>query len=76
MAKTVIVEVNDSEYKLLEKRAEKNLMSVRELVSDIVRRSMVSYKESGEQAKDTRVDDPLVNVFSRTRRGRKNGKKE
>ena len=61
----------DSELlELIEKRAEKNLLSKEELIEDIVRRSMLSYKDKSKTIQG-KTDDPLVNVFSRDRRGRK-----
>lgn len=70
---TISIEVNDSEWKILEKRAKENLMSVGELVGDIVRRSMLSYK-GVKHIEDAKTDDPLVNVFSRKQTKKKKNK--
>ncbi len=60
----------DSElYKELEKRAKREFLEVDELVEDIIRRSMISYNKSVKTA-DKKVDDTLVNIFSRSKKGR------
>ncbi|MEK6848583.1 MAG: hypothetical protein AABX65_03040 [Nanoarchaeota archaeon] len=53
----------------VEKRARKNLMNVREQIEDIVRRSAVN--ASGKTLKEEKLDDTLVALFSRSRRGRR-----
>ena len=64
----------DSEIMIeLEKRAKKNYFSVPELAEDIVRRSMISYK-GGKGKSRFNVDDKLVGIFSREKRGRKKKK--
>ena len=61
--------LDEDEVRILKKRAKKNLFSLREQVEDIVRRSCVSY--SGKRGyKGVKVDDRLVEAFSRDRRGR------
>jgi len=63
----------DSELlKLLEKRAKKNLFSVSEQIEDILRRSCLGMKKPAFSSK---VDDALVGIFSREKRGRKVRKK-
>lgn len=60
--KSVTIELDDKIVAKLEKRAKKNIMSLRELIQDIVRRSAASSKFtiiSGE------TDDRLVEIFSR-----------
>lgn len=49
--------------KELEKRAKKELMTVDELVYDIIRRSVVSYK--GNTTVIDNVDDKFLTFFSR-----------
>ena len=51
-----------------EKRAEKEYMTLRELISDILRRSVLSSKYKYVEKK---TDDVFVNIFSKSRRGRK-----
>jgi len=71
--KSITIRFGDELYKEIEKRAKKNYLSVPELVEDIVRRSMLSYK--GGVSKPIKIDDKLVAVFSREKRGRKRKKK-
>ncbi len=71
--KRITIELDEKMIKKLKKRADKNFLSVREMVEDIVRRSMVSY--TGGKARLIKVDDKLVAIFSRERRGRKPKKK-
>ena len=73
MAKSVTVRFDSEIFKKLESRAKDSYLDVDELIEDIVRRSMLSYK--GRVKQGFNVDDPLVNVFSRDRRGRKRKKK-
>ena len=55
--------------KEIEKRAKKNYLSMPELIEDIVRRSMISY--AGGIRRTLKIDDKLVAMFSREKRGRK-----
>ena len=71
---SITINVDDDLMSSLKKRADKKFFSVSELCSDIVRRSMISYKNRSE-VKDVKVDDKIVNIFSRSRRGRKKKKK-
>jgi len=64
---SVTIKLDEEEVKILEKRAKKNLMSLREQVEDIIRRSCVSGKSKGYKV--IKPDDRLVGVFSRERRG-------
>jgi len=68
------IHLDDKEIKILEKRAKKNLFSLREQIEDIIRRSCVTYK-GGKKYHTVKVDDRLVAVFSREKRGRKKKKK-
>jgi hypothetical protein len=68
--KRVTIELDKEETKILEKRAKKNLFSLKEQVEDIVRRSCVS-ASSGSTASEENIDDRLVSVFSRVKRGKK-----
>jgi hypothetical protein len=56
--------------KKIEKRAKKNLFTVPEQIEDILRRSCVMGKGSGATSTE-KIDDLLVECFSRSRRGRK-----
>jgi hypothetical protein len=64
--KTISVNVDSELYALLEKRAKKELLDIDDLVSDILRRSMLSYKKSGSV--EDKTDDSLVRLFSRKQR--------
>lgn len=59
-------------YKLLEKRAKKNLLTIEEQVEDIVRRSCVNTKNIKKS--EEKLDDLLVSIFSRKNTGRKSSK--
>jgi hypothetical protein len=70
----VTILIDKDEEKILKKRAKKNLMTVREQIEDIIRRSCVRSKSKKSTPKD-KTDDKLVRIFSRTRRGRPRKKK-
>ena len=70
MKRSISIDFTSEELALLEKRAKKNFMSIRELVADIIRRSMISYRKGGGKSTQ-KIDDALVGIFSRERRGRK-----
>ncbi len=55
---------------ILERRAKREFMSVDELVSDILRRSVVSYRGPKGVIYD-KVDDKFLTYFSRKNRKRK-----
>lgn len=56
------IEIDDKIIAKLQKRARKNMMSLRELIQDIVRRSAVSSKFASISGE---ADDRLIDVFSR-----------
>ena len=61
----------DSEiFDLIEKRAKKEFLSVRELIEDIIRRSIISWRGKAGNRR-IKVDDTLVELFSREGRNRK-----
>ena len=67
---TISIGLNEEEVKILEKRAEDNLLTLKEQIEDIIRRSCISSsKKTGYSA--IKCDDKLVAVFSRDKRGRK-----
>ena len=68
----ITISLDKEELKILEKRAKKNLMTVKELVEDIIRRSCVAYSKN--KIKRVKIDDKLVSIFSREKRGRKRKK--
>jgi hypothetical protein len=68
--RAITVSVPASLYKLLEQRAKKGLMDINDLIVDILRRSMLSYRK--RSSTDDKTDDSLVPLFSR--KARKKGK--
>lgn len=68
------IDIDDSIMKVLKKRAKQNMLSIREMAEDIVRRSMVSWV-GGPRRRSFKIDDKLVGAFSRERRGPKKGSK-
>ncbi len=66
------LDLDDKLYKDLNNRAKKSYLDIDKLAEDIIRRSMVTYKRNGGvSATSGKVDDALVNVFSRQNKGRK-----
>jgi len=59
----------------LDKRAKKNMMTVSDLIEDILRRSTINQKLK-KSPNDPKIDDTLVNVFSRKNTGPKAKKKK
>jgi len=69
------IDISDEEEKILKERAEKNFLSLKEQAEDIVRRSCIStIKKAGLQI--IKIDDKLISIFSREKRGRKKVKKK
>jgi len=66
---TINIELEGDAWRILKRRAKKNLSSPNKLIEDIVRRSMISYSRAGRGI--SKVDDSLINIFSRERKGRK-----
>ena len=67
-----MISLDNEEIKILKKRAKKNLLSLREQIEDIVRRSCIN---SGKRKyRVIKTDDKLVGIFSRERKGRKKKK--
>jgi len=60
------IRLDDDEVKILKKRGKKNLLELREMVEDIVRRSCIRAKSNVSGTLDS-CDDKLVSVFSRSR---------
>ena len=70
MNRSVSLELNSELYIALQKRAKKEFLEVDELVEDIIRRSMLSYHK-GNIIGNSKVDDKLIGIFSRSKKGRK-----
>ena len=64
----ITIRLNDSEVKVLKKRAKKNMLELREMVEDIVRRSCINAKSGGSTSE--KLDDKLIGLFSRKTPGR------
>jgi len=63
------INLDEKEVKILKKRAKNNILSLKEQVEDIIRRSCIHSSKGGY--KPLKVDDRLVGIFSREKRGRK-----
>lgn len=70
MSREINLKIDSELYMELEKRAKREFLEVNELIEDIVRRSMLSYHK-GNTIGDSKVDDKLIGIFSRSKRGRK-----
>ena len=65
------LDIDSKLYKDLNNRAKKNYLEVEKLAEDILRRSMITYRKGGSLNGDKKIDDALVNIFSRQKNGRK-----
>jgi hypothetical protein len=72
---SVTISLDEEVKKIISKRAKKNLLTLREQIEDILRKSAVRTKNKVGYRK-IKVDDRLVAVFSRDKRGRKRKKKK
>lgn len=70
----ITIQLDEKEIKLLNRRAKKNLLTLREQIEDILRRSCVNSAKGGYRG--IKCDDKLVGIFSRQRSGRKRKKKK
>lgn len=68
------ISIDEDVQKILQKRADKNLLTLREQIEDILRKSAVRTKNK-KNVHTVKVDDKLVAVFSRQRSGRPRKKK-
>ena len=67
----ITITIDENLLKLVRKRAQKNLLTTKEQIEDIVRRSMLSYTDSRKLSSAKDFDDKLLTIFSRQRRNRK-----
>ena len=67
---TIYVQLDTEGKKILEKRAKKEMLTLQELISDILRRSVLSYKSRKSSSSDN-VNDKFLTYFSRKNTGRK-----
>jgi len=71
----ITINLDEDIKKVLDKRAKKNLFTLREQIEDILRRSAVN-QEKNKSPYDVKIDDKLVSLFSRHRTGpKKRGKR-
>ncbi len=66
---SLTINLSDDEVKILKKRGKENLLTIKEQVEDIIRRSCVSYSKR-KGTRKIKIDDKLVGMFSRENRGR------
>ena len=71
----ITITIDDEAKKVLSVRAKKNMFTLREQIEDILRQSALRTKNSNKMA-EIKFDDRLISIFSREKRGRKNGKKK
>ncbi len=69
---SITISLDENVKKILEKRSKKNLLNLREQIEDILRKSAIRTKQGTQTS--IKIDDKLVGIFSKERRGRK-GKK-
>lgn len=63
----ITIGIEEEVLRVISRRAKKNLLSVEEQIADIVRRSAVTAR--GKQLSPEKIDDLLVSIFSRRKRG-------
>jgi len=66
----ITISLDDEELKILNKRAKKNLLTLKEQVEDIIRRSCISAKDTGTSY-EPKIDDKLVEIFSRHKKSKR-----
>ena len=69
----ITINIDNDVEKILKRRAKENLFTLREQIEDILRKSAVRTK-LGKTYQPMKIDDRLVEVFSREKRGRKRKK--
>ena len=70
---SITINIDEDVKKIISRRAKKNLLSLREQIGDILRRSAVNTAKT-QGYKSIKIDDRLVHAFSREKRGRKKKK--
>ena len=65
----ITISVDEKVKKILSRRADKNLLTLREQIEDILRKSAVRTKSGA--VSQPKPDDNLVGIFSRQKRGKK-----
>lgn len=69
----ITISIDEDVKKIISKRADKNLLTLKEQLENIVRQSAVRTK-SQPSTPDSKIDDRLVEIFSRSARGKKSAK--
>ncbi|NCN51973.1 hypothetical protein GW931_03100 [archaeon] len=69
----ITISIDEEVKKVLSKRAEKNFLTLKEQIEDILRKSAVRTKNAKSQNLP-KLDDNLIGIFSRDKRGRKKKK--
>lgn len=67
---TLTISIDEDVKKVISKRAKKNMLSIKEQIEEIVRQSAIRTK-AGASNPMRDIDDKLVEVFSRQKRGRR-----
>ncbi len=70
----ITIQISEEVKKVLTRRAKKNFLSLKEQIEEILRKSAVRTKSKANEKK-VKVEDRLVAIFSRDRRGRKSKKR-
>ncbi len=65
MKKSVTIEIDEEIFNSLNQRAKKQFFSLKEMIEDILRRSVISSKKKISAYK--KLDDPLVDIFSKNK---------
>jgi len=71
---SITINLDEAVKKIISRRAKRNLLTLREQIEDILRKSAVRTKTGTYRA--IKIDDRLVAAFSRDKRGRKKKKKK
>ena len=66
----ITIDIDEKVKKILSKRAKRNLLNLREQIEEILRSSAVRTKNKPGYLQ-IKIDDKLVAMFSREKRGRK-----
>ncbi|MBD3247431.1 hypothetical protein GF378_02315 [Candidatus Pacearchaeota archaeon] len=77
---SITIHLDEDEVEVLKRRAKSNLMTVREQVRDIIRRSCAASKrrymnKDKNKKSKIKIKDDLIKVFSRPRKSKVKGKK-
>jgi len=70
---TITISIDGEIFKVISRRAKKNLLSVKEQIEEIIRQSAIRTK-AGVSAALIKTDDKLVEIFSRHKKGKRKRK--